>query len=293
MPDFWINGHTAPNIAGGYTSWAMAQSYWYIPAVGRVAANGHRYVWWEAMSLYLGGRGGARSARLFAGNARTPPLTWGAASGTTSYHTGLQAFEGPWGMANPGGQTMFGMSEISGSMNTGRASHGGNAVFNQNGAVTFGDCSLVGIMRYSEVPSAPAMTGLTDLGGGLLRANFTGNGVSDGGRGIVDWCLQVANDANFTSIVANVINVSGQVDIQLTPGATAYVRACGRNAVSAWGGALGGEWSGPRSITLRVGGKRYNGSSFVNSGPKRYNGSAFVDSSPRRFNGSTWVPVGG
>lgn len=156
-------------------------------------------------------------------------------------------------------------------------------VFWSGGGVEWPGASLPGWFEWATVALAPAMLdAIPQSAPGSIRVRFNGNG-NTGGQPMVGWQLQYSTAPSMAGAVT--IASSGTSDLLLDPARTYYFRSRGLNDVgwSAWSGILAG-------TTRAAGGKRWNGSAFVNnSTSRRWNGSAFVDlSTGKRWNGSAW-----
>lgn len=291
MPSTPINGHPSPNVGNAYSAGSPIWSYWALP-IARVSGKGQRPAIIDSVGQYVSGYGATRAIRLFVEYSGIKRTTHGFNVGAagSAQSTGMVGLSSTYDLSNCAGQLgTIGFQDSSGMCYYGRASDGGNTVFDPYG--NLGSSSLVGTVGYAEVPSAPGAPTLTDMGGGAMECRWSGAGVDDGGRGVTTWNMRFGEDPSLTSGYTDFRNPSGIVGLQLTPGKTYYFAMAGCNAVSDAANDTG-PFSAVRSITLKAGGKRWTGSSWAMSTPKRWNGAAWVDASPKRWNGSAWVNVG-
>lgn len=167
-----------------------------------------------------------------------------------------------------------------GTMYFGRNTGNGMTTFhNEGGTWTGGIC---GWITWASVSLPPTMLDATRLSNGQVRVRFNGSG-NTGGMPMTGWQLQYATNPSFSG--ATTVASTGTSDLTLAPGYTYYFRSRGLNDVG-WSA-----WSGTLSYYLNAGGRRYNGTSWVNNSiARRYDGTNWVNLvTAKRYNGSQWV----
>lgn len=179
-----------------------------------------------------------------------------------------------------GGSFSLEAVETGGTMYFGRLTTNGGTTYHNEGGSWQG--ALCGWLTWATISAPPTMMDAVRQPNGQVRVRFNGSG-NTGGMPMTGWQLQYATNPSFSG--ATTVASSGTSDLTLAPGYTYYFHARGLNDVgwSAWSSAI--------SLFVQAGGKRHNGSQFVNTTiARRFDGSNFINlATARRFDGSSWV----
>lgn len=179
-----------------------------------------------------------------------------------------------------------------GTMTFGRSStDGGTITDNGDGGTWSG--SIPGSLSYAEVPSAPQTPAASSVTPASATVTWTAPS-DDGGASVTGYRVQRALDSGFTTSVVNftVGVVYTYSDTTVTPGTTYYYRVFAINSV-ATGASTTGPASTGVSVTVKAGGRRWDGSVEVSTAvAMRWDGSAEVPiTTAVRWNGTAEVAL--
>jgi len=262
----------------------------------RACSDGTRPM--RIINLYgaVSGRNATRTVQMYLGSSAVN-LTVGAASQAND--TGWQnstdwdVFGGAsveYGYRNMSGSCYFARSSTSGTVGT----YGPDFGPPNYGTFT----GTIGIdYEYYECASAPSIATATASGDGTSISITLSAPSDNGGTSVTGYRVQRATNSAFTTGVATVdVGTGGSTTLTgLTPGATYYLRATARNAVTDAFSKLGGPWSGTvtRTMPEAIGlGRVRSGSSFVESDGRIRIGSSWVELAGKQWTGSTWEDLG-
>lgn len=271
-----INGFSTPNATSGYSDGWVRQSIG-IP-VGRTAASGQGPITVTQLQVYISGRLAARTVSVSLGGASTGSFSVASAGSAQQVNPAISAT-----FAN-GGSALL-QYNFSGSSYFGRYTGAGGTVEGAFG--NFTSSLLAGVMTYAQVPTAPSITSVT-TSGTSATVNLAGSS-DDGGSAITAYRLEYATDAGFVSGGGGIETLSSSIVINgLTAGQTYYFRLAAKNAVTVAAGTFS-QWSATSTVTIRTGGKVWNGTSWVPATVKVWNGTSWVTATVKVWNGTSWV----